>query len=170
MKIWTRLLSVVAMLAAVVFTTLALAQTAITDGDTTINVADILVPWFEIFMPILAAFIAIVLAWLTKVIKEKTGIEIETSRRDALQIALLNAVGLMKARAVASGEKITLDVNHPMLKEAILYVNSAAPQALQYFGLTNEEIAQKLAAKLGLTTTNPPVTNNVTNIPPVSQQ
>lgn len=85
-----------------------------------------------------------------KLLKEKTGIDIEASRREALQTALTNAAGSLVARLGSGTFAMRLDAASPGIADGIAYVRSAAPDAIKHFGLTERDIAEKLVAKLGV--------------------
>ncbi|MBA4219922.1 MAG: hypothetical protein C0458_04245 [Methylobacterium sp.] len=90
------------------------------------------------------------LGYALKLLKEKAGIDIEASRRDALQAALTNAAGLLVARLGSGTLAMRLDAASPGVADGVAYVRSAVPDAVAHFGLTESEIAEKLVAKLGV--------------------
>lgn len=134
------------------------------DTDTTLNLGTLLAPWMEMLV---AAAIALVLAlagWATSLLKQRTGIDLEQFRQTTLQTALENGAGLLLARAKRSADGVVIDVRHPAIRDAILYVNDAAPEAVAHWGLTPEQIAQKLIAKIGIAEAAPATeVTNVTN-------
>ena len=95
----------------------------------------------------LAAAIA---GWLANLLRVKFGLQIEEQHRNALQTALTNAAGL----AIAKGADLTagkkLDVKSVPVSAAVDYVVAAVPDALKYFGITPDAVAEKIAAKLGV--------------------
>lgn len=150
-----------AALAALVFVLLlpvvAIAQEVVmtAPAETSINVGDLLAPWLQLMLAFAAVVIPALGTWAAAELRRRTGIVVEASHREAFQTALLNGAGLLKVKAEQMTSNVTIDVRHPAIRDAILYVNSSAPDAIKYFGLTPEAIAEKLVAKLGLV--NPPI-------------
>lgn len=108
----------------------------------------------EALRPVLTEIATILLVaglgYALKLLKEKAGIDIEASRRDALQAALTNAAGLLVARLGSGALAARLDAASPGVADGVAYVISAAPDAIEHFGLTESEIAEKVVAKLGV--------------------
>lgn len=130
--------------------TLASAQEV---SDTVINVRDLLAPWLEMLVGAVAILITAILGWVASMIKRKTGVDIDLARMQTLQQTLNNAAGILIAKLGAAAEGVTFDARHPAIKDAILYVSQNAPEAVKHFGLSPEQIAEKLTAKIGLATT-----------------
>lgn len=93
-------------------------------------------------------------------IKAKTGYDIEAHHREAFQTALTNGAGLVIQRGGELAAGVSIDVKNPAIRDAILYVNQAAPDAVKYFGITPNAIAEKLNAKLGVVTGPTAITIN----------
>lgn len=119
-------------------------------NDTRVVVGDLIAPWLEMLVGAVAVLITAILGWIAAQVKAKTGIDIEARHREALQTALTNAAGLALTRLSTTLGSKTIDVKHPLIKQAVEYVNSAAPDAIRNFGLTPEQIAEKIVAKVGL--------------------
>lgn len=147
---------------------LAFAQEAATQitvpSDTIVNVGDLISPWLQLFFAAASVVIPAAALWAAAEFRRRTGITIEASHREALQVALTNAAGLILGKVGDVASTVTFDAKNAAIKEAIVYVNKSAPDALAYFGLRPDQVAEKLAAKLGaMTASNPAVTvNNVT--------
>lgn len=119
-------------------------------NDTRVVVGDLIAPWLEMLVGAVAVLITAILGWIAAQVKAKTGIDIEARHREALQTALTNAAGLALTRLSTTFGSKTIDVKHPLIKQAVEYVNSAVPDAIRNFGLTPEQIAEKIVAKVGL--------------------
>jgi hypothetical protein len=132
--------------------TLLIATTvaAFAQETATVRVGDLIAPWLENVVGAAAILITAVIGYVANLIRQKTGIDIETAHREALQQALTNAIGLVINKfGTEIGDKV-INVGSPVLRDAISYVNRAVPDAVKHFGLTPEQLAEKLAAKLGL--------------------
>lgn len=142
------------------FTAAAVAQTVA--PVTTISLDELIAPWLQYLVGLVAVLIGALVTWITTMIKAKTGYDIEAHHRDALQAALTNGAGLIIQRGGELAAGVNIDVKNPAIRDAILYVNSAAPDAVKYFGITPNSIAEKLNAKLGVVTGPTAITINST--------
>lgn len=118
--------------------------------DTQVVVADLVAPWLEMLVGAVSILVTAILGWIAARIQAKTGIDIEARHREALQTAITNAAGLAINRLHGKLQDVTFDVRHPAIKQAVDYIGSAAPDAVRNFGLTPEQLAEKVVAKLGL--------------------
>lgn len=89
--------------------------------------------------------IAGAIAWATKKFHDLTGIEIEAKHREALQSALRNGANLAIDKIPIGG---SIDIRSPAVAAAIRYVLESVPDAVKYFELTPEKIADLLRPKL----------------------
>lgn len=83
--------------------------------------------------------------WATKKFHDLTGINIEARRREALQSALNNGASLVLDKVSTPD---TIDIRSPAVATAIRYVLESVPDAVAYFGLTPERIADLLRPKI----------------------
>lgn len=146
----------------------ALAQQSTPVTATVINVSELLAPWMPILM---TAFMGIVLAILEAIrqwIKKKTGVEIETSHMLVLQKAIENGAGLALNKLKNHAKTVTIDTRSDAVRQAVEYVNQSAADAVSNFGLTPEQIAEKIIAKMGVITAPNPEMNiqDITPPPP----
>lgn len=118
--------------------------------DTTVNLGDILAPWNQILLSFVALVIPALGLWIKAELHRRTGIALEQAHMITFQQALTNGAGLLLAKTQDAASGIHIDVRNPLIKEAILYVNNSAPEAVKYFGVTPEAIAEKIAAKIGV--------------------
>lgn len=153
-----RVLAFTLLVAVVVVTTTLVAVAQTTTGDTTISLYDVFGPWLTQIAGAVSLVLMGFLGWVAEVIRQKTGLQIEAFRSETLQTALTNGAGKI---IVSVGDKlkdIRFDVRSPVIKEAVDYVLRSAPDAVKYFGLSPDQIAEKLLAKLGvITAANPEV-------------
>lgn len=107
---------------------------------------------YKILQPYLLAIVSVVAAaivgWLAELLRRKFNLDIEASHRDALQTALANAAGLLIARAGSAFAGRKMDVKNAALADAVNYALQAVPDAIRYFGVTPESLAEKIKAKL----------------------
>lgn len=154
-----------ALLAFLLFFTVAAVAQTVTPPSTVVNLGDLIAPWLEYLVGIVVVLIGALVTWITTMIKAKTGYDIEAHHREALQTALTNAAGLVIQRGAELAAGVNIDVKNPAIRDAILYVNQAAPDAVKYFGITRESIAEKLNAKLGVVTGPTAITVNSVSTP-----
>lgn len=145
MRVLAFMASLAFLLGITVFPTILLAQTS-----TSITVSELFAPWMEILVSATALLIAASLTYATNLIRRKTGIDIEFSRMRTLQQALENAAGLALSKVASSDAKI--NVKSAVIRDAILYVNKSVPDAVSFFDLSGDDIAEKIVAKIGLAT------------------
>lgn len=131
--------------------------------ETVVAVGDVLNPWLTLLLAFAGVVVPALGTWAAAELRRRTGIVIQQAHMNTLQTALLNGAGLLKVKAVQMANNVTIDARHPAIREAILYVNNSAPDAIAYFGLTPESLAEKLIAKLGLINPEPGQTTVVNN-------
>jgi len=128
--------------------TLAVLSTlpAFAQDDSIIRLDTLLAPWLEIIVGVAVSVFVALGSLLTLWIKQKTGLQIDFFHRDTLQTALNNAAGWAKMQA----KGVSLDVRSPVIRDAILMVNEGARDAVRHFGATDDEIARRILAKIGI--------------------
>lgn len=99
-------------------------------------------------LAVVSVFATAIVGWLAELLRRKFNLDIDAAHREALQTALTNGAGLLigKAGSAIAGKK--LDLKSAALAEAVNYVLQAVPDAIRYFGITPEAVAEKLQAKL----------------------
>lgn len=139
---------ILAMAAACIILIGAVAGALAQDASTSVPVSSIT----DIFMPYLMeaayALIAAAVGWLLVKWTKLTGLNIEASHRDALQTALKNAVNFGLNKLDDKANKASIDVKSAVLAAGIDYVLKSVPDAVKFFGLTPERLADLLEAKL----------------------
>lgn len=118
--------------------------------DTTVPVGSLFGSFKPYLVEIVSILAACLVAYVGKVAKDKFGIDIEASHRQALQTAIENAAGLLIAKAGDATSALKIDVKSPQAAAAINYVTAAVPDALKYFGITPDAIGDKIKAKIGI--------------------
>ena len=120
----------------------ALAQTGV-------NVSSLYELLSTFLMPLAGVIGAAIAGWLANLLRVKFNLDIEQRHREALQTAITNAVGLAISKGATLTAGKTIDVGNPAVAAALNYALAAVPDAIKYFGLTPEAVANKIAAKLG---------------------
>lgn len=118
--------------------------------DTTVNLGELLDPWMQIVLTFCALVIPALGAWAAAELRRRTGIALEQAHMVTFQQALTNGAGLILAKAHDAAGNVNIDVRSQAVRDVIKYVNASAPDAIKYFGVTPEAIAEKLVAKIGL--------------------
>jgi hypothetical protein len=139
----TRTLLLAALIALVFATAPALASTVIDGGS-------IFGAWRPYIVEIVGIAIAAVVGWIVNLVRTRLGLEIEARHREALQTALTNAAGLAINQLGGAAGGLRVDVRSAALAEAVTYVLKGAPDALRYFGLTEDRLRDMIAAKVGV--------------------
>jgi len=171
MKISLRVAVLAALFSVVAFG--AFAQTTVTTSapaDTTINVGQLLSPWLQSLVAAAVSVIMALFGWLTIVINNRANVQnnaavlqMEANMRGLLETALTNAAGWVIMKAGPELDKMTFDVKSPLIVQAIMTINNLAGSAVKQFGLSPDDLAKKLIAKIGvLTAANPAATPTTT--------
>jgi hypothetical protein len=177
MKPYLRVAGLATILSIIAFD--AIAQTTVTTSapsDTTINVGQLLAPWLQ---GLVAAAVSVIMAcfgWLTVIINTRANmqnnvavIQMESHARDLLETALTNAAGWVVIKAGPALDKMSFDVKSPLIVQAVMTINNLAGTAVKQFGLSPEDIAKKVIAKIGvLTASNPSVSPTTTASAPAA--
>lgn len=134
----------------------------------TISVNDLIAPWVPIMMPVIGGIILGILELIRQSIKKRTGIVVQDAHMRVLQVALENAAGAVLNKMVERSKTIKVNTGSPAVQLGVSYVNTAAAEAVAAFGLTSEQIAEKIIAKMGVITAPNPDMNvkDETKIPP----
>jgi hypothetical protein len=96
--------------------------------------------------PVLVAWIGARLASLLKIADENQRKDLEQKFSDALHQSALNALKFSMSKLGVS-LPTQLDVRSPVVKEAIDYVRSKNPDAVDAFRLTNTQLAEIIMSK-----------------------
>lgn len=131
-------------------TTVTQSAAPVDSTSTIVSLGDLLNPWLQTILGIMGTVVTIVSAWGLAIFSKKTGIQIDQAHQQTLQTALTNAAGLLVSKGVSAAEGVTFDVRSPEIKQALNYLNSAAPDAIAHFGLSANDLIEKLLAKIGI--------------------
>ena len=155
-------------IAAVIATTSSsLAQTQPTLAGTVINVNDLLAPWLPILMNAFMGIVLALLSWAAWQIKKRTGVVVENAHMQALQKAIQNGAGLALAKLTTKAKTVSIDVKSDIVRQGVEYVNPAAADSVASFGLTPEQVAEKIIAQMSvISAPNPGLTIKDTTPPP----
>lgn len=140
---WAAQLTVAGLIVVLAFGDAAFAQSA-----TAVDVGGAWNAFQTWTITIVTVAVSALVGWLLLLLKQKTGLSIDDSMRDALQTALTNAAGLVLNRLGNQLQGKTIDVHNELVAEALNYVLKAAPAAIAHFGLTPDLLRQKIVAKL----------------------
>lgn len=141
----------------------ALAQTA--PAPTHVTWAEIIMPWAQTIAAAVVAVVVALLGWIAALIKTKTGIQIDNGHMLTLQSAIENAAGRV---IIMLGDQLKdkrIELHSPVIRDAVLYVNGAAPDALRHFGLDAQSIAERILAKIGTQTAQNPEMSPQADLP-----
>lgn len=157
MRFLARMASLCALLIAVIlvpaiFIAVAVAQ----EKSSIVSFYDLLAPWMGVLVTAGAGLVLALFGLATAYLKKWTGIVVDGSLRDTLQVALTNAAGKVVMRLGDQLKDAKFDTGHPAIKEAIEYVNASAADSVKGFGLTPDQIAEKIIAKVGVLTAADP--------------
>lgn len=147
----------------------AVAQTTVTSSapsETTINVGQLLAPWLQALVAAAVTVVMALFGLLTVAINKRAGLQgnaavlqIEAHFRELLETALTNAAGWVVMKAGPSLDGMVFEVRSPLIVQAVTTINALAGSAVEKFGLTPDDLAKKLIAKIGvLTAANPAAT------------
>lgn len=142
-----------AVLAAVTLCTLVAAPLAAFAQDapsTSIDVGTFILEVAPYATEAASLIVIAAIGWVTVFLKRKLGIDIEARHREALHSAIMTGLGVAASRHGGSMRSIKVDVDSAFLAETANYVLQSVPDAVRYFGVTPERIAEIAAAKLNL--------------------
>lgn len=138
------------------FVASVLAQPAAPTTSTTVNFGELLAPWLPALTAAVAGLFLTVLAILTAALKRWTGVEIEKAHMQTLQAAIENAAGKMVMKLGEKMKTARFDTKSDVIKLGVEYVNKAASDSVREFGLTSDDVAEKIIAKIGVITAADP--------------
>src|SRR3569833_1298039 len=147
----------------------AFAQTTVTSSapsETTINVGQLLAPWLQGLVAAAVSVIMALFGWLAVVINTRANLQnnaavlqMEANMRGLLETALTNAAGWVIMKAGPALDGMTFDVKSPLIVQAVLTINNLAGSEVKQFGLSPDDLAKKIIAKIGVLTAANPASN-----------
>lgn len=137
--------------AIVLSAVIAFAQptTAPAAPETHINLKPFYVAAEPYILTLFGLIISALFGWIATWFKRKTGIEIDADLRASIQQAAVN--GASKAVASLEGPigNRAIDVHSPLVVDGVNYMQKMIPEKLAQAGLTPDQIAALVQAKLG---------------------
>ncbi len=144
-KVWIALPLIGVILGVFMEQALAQAPGTIASPSWKLTLADFMMQLVQIASPILVA-------WFSWKLNQWFGLKQEAEKRDAFQTAVTNAAGKMIAAASSAGSIAFIGAaeRNRALADGLKYLNEAAPDAIEFFRLTQDDLIKKLEAKVGL--------------------
>jgi hypothetical protein len=143
-------MQIIALIVIALFLTMPGLTASYADSTTTVAVGGL----YEVLQPYLLQLVGVLAAalvgWLAELVRRYLNLSIDKQNRDALQRALMTGAGLLLSKIQAQADNTQIDVKNPMVKEVLDHVIASSPDAIKYFGLTPEVLAEKIAAKVAL--------------------
>lgn len=140
------LLWVVLILAAIVLFLIFGTDTFAQEPDTRVDLDPFIADMMPYIVTLFGAIVSFAVAWMAKKASEWTGIQVEAKHREALQSALTNGAKAALAKFTPKG--LSFDVKSVPLAEGIEFVLRSVPDAVEYFGLDEQDLARHLQPKL----------------------
>lgn len=119
-------------------------------ADTYISLGGLIDSIRPIILELAGVIVAALIGYVSVTLNRALGINIEAKHRDALQSALVNGIGAGIAKLRAPADNIGVDVKSEVIADGIRYVKGSVPDAIRFFGLTDERLRDLIEAKLGL--------------------
>lgn len=129
---------------------LASAQVVVADPDSTVFLGSFVDFVLPIVLTIVTAIVGVAATLLTAWLNEKFHLDIEASKRDALQTTFTNAAGRIIQELGHRARDLKLDIHNPVVAAAVNRAIAGAPDALKWANLTQEEIARRILEKVAL--------------------
>lgn len=111
-----------------------------------------LAPLLDTLVSLAAAIVAACVPIVTVKLTGWLGVKLDTEHQFALNAALENALGVALKFGQQAGDSALSNVTlkNASVAAAVAYVNANAGKAVSYFGLSEEQIAEKIAARLAV--------------------
>lgn len=134
----------------VIFFVVAMIRLAMAAGaDTSVPLG----PWVAMVAPFINAFasalaaalVAVLLAYINKLL----GLSVDQKSRDALAAAAQTAAGNVLARLEGDLSQKSFTIENAVVREAVLWVQRSAPDAIKRFNLHPDDLAKIVVGKIG---------------------
>jgi len=154
-----RILSIILAALAVILLPVTLATVAFAQDATqpSIEVGAFLGELLPLLREVLSLVLLAILGWLAMWIKRKFGLDIEETHRKALHSAILTGIGRAASRYGSGLTNIRVDVDSPLVADAVNYVLRSVPDAVKKLGATPEFLAEMVVGRLADTPATAPV-------------
>lgn len=104
--------------------------------------------WLPLLQAIATACVPVIGAFIVGLLNKFVTIRHEANLRQALDLAVTNATGLLVTIAGDQMDGKSLDVRSPVVATALRYLQKAVPEAIENFGVDDGTLLQKMQAKL----------------------
>lgn len=131
---------------------LALAIVPARASAFTTALVDLAQPYVADIFALLAAALA---TWLVRQVNRFLGISLDEKYRAGLETALINAAGLLVAKAGSAAAAARLPMGSAAFDQAMAAATRGAGDAIAHFGLSPGVVAEKLVAKVGVLAASP---------------
>lgn len=131
-----------------VFALLLLMTAPALAQDTAIDLDGFLGSMRPYLEEIVALLITAAVGYAVKLLRDKTGIDVEARHREALQSALSNGARKVLAKVVPEKTGIKIEVGNQTIADGVEYVLKSVPDALNYLGLSKEDVKRMLEPHL----------------------
>ncbi|MFD2678030.1 hypothetical protein [Camelimonas lactis] len=96
----------------------------------------------------IGAVVAVAIGFLSVRVNKWFGVSIDQRQRDALQAAIMTGVHAALERIDAATGPLIVDVKSKVISDGLSYVVNAVPDAIKHFKLSDDMIAEMVAARL----------------------
>jgi hypothetical protein len=109
--------------------------------------------WADVIRPyvvdLISALLTVFISAVLLVLKQKLGLDVDAKERDALHSAAMS--GALQAVAKLDGPlgDVAINVGNPMVASGVEWAMKAAPDAIKHFGMSPDDVAALVQAKLG---------------------
>lgn len=107
-----------------------------------------LAPLFELVFGLLGVVLMTVAVWVAKRIGDKFKLDTDSEVRYLIDSVAYSAVNFALIQLKQKGQKFTPSVHNEVVANAVNYVIRSAPEALAYFGITEQRLREIIEARL----------------------
>jgi hypothetical protein len=116
--------------------------------DSTVSLDDVFAPLRPYLAELMSLLVAAFMAWLVTWLRNVFKLQIEAKHREALQSALDKGAKLVLEQIDKKLAGKTVDVKSPFVANGVTYVLESVPDAVNYFGLSPERVAELIKPHL----------------------
>lgn len=114
------------------------------------DLTPITTPLVEFAGTFVMAAAPILTAWALAELRKRTGIAATAQQQATLAAAESTAVGIIQTDLATGNAKLAdISTSHPSVQKAVQYLDTMVPEAMRFFGISPQDMAQKLVGKLG---------------------
>jgi len=137
-------------LACVACFALALGLTVANAQDTTVKVGSLFGSFEPYIRELVGIAVAAVAAFVLKLIYSWTGVTVDARHREAIETFLVNQAGALIAKVGDPLKAMTFDARSQTIAALANEALARIPDAVAYFGLSPDNLAERIKAKVGL--------------------